>query len=272
MNMPDARRANVARVYDALLGGKDHYAIDRAAAERLARDKPDIVPNVRANRRFLVRAVRYLAGEERVGQFLDIGAGIPVQGVPGMETTHEAALSAFPGARVVYVDNDPVVRVHTEAYLTTAPASGLVAYVHGDVRDPTAILAQAQEILDFTQPLAIMLLGVLQLISDEEDPYGIVRDLMAAAPPGSWLMITHPASDLHADGARRGAVRYAKAIGREQSNRNRKQVTQFFDGLEIAEPGPSLPPGVIQANRWRPDALEDAGPELSNWVALGRKP
>jgi hypothetical protein len=252
--------ANPARVYDFLLDGKNNSAADRRAAQKLIKAKPDLLPNVRANRRFLGRAVRYLTAAEGVVQFLDIGAGIPA-----MDNTHEVAQRANPAARVTYVDNDPVVLVHAEALLTN-PFDGTVAFVAADLRDPVDILAQAARTLDFTRPMAVMLLGILYMIGDDADPYGIVARLMDATAPGSFLVISHPASDVHGEAAAVAARSYFQATGVQQTNRTRAEVAAFFSGLELLEPG------VTQTNRWRPEPGEDTGTELSNWAAVGRKP
>ena len=252
--------ANPARVYDYLLGGNTNLDADRQAAKLLIRAKPDLLPNVQANRRFLGRAVKHLAGAEGIWQFLDIGTGIPT-----MDNTHEVAQRASPAARVVYVDNDPAVLAHAHALLTSTP-EGTTAFVQADLRGPQQILAQAAGTLDFAEPVAVMMLGILYLIEDTEDPYGIVTQIMAATAPGSWLVISHPASDVHGEAAARGARRYAKATGLSQTNRTHAGVTRFFDGLELAEPG------VIQANRWRPDPGDDTGVTLSNWCGAARKP
>ncbi len=251
--------ANPARVYDFLLGGKNNFAADQRAAKRLARDKPDLVPNVRANRAFLGRAVEFLAGGAGVLQFLDIGTGLPA-----MNNTHEVAQRVRPDARVVYVDNDREVLVHARALLTST-SEGTCAYVQADLRDPAGILAQAAETLDFTRPVAVMLLGILYMLPAADGPYEIVGHLMGATARGSYLAISHPASDVHAEQAARAAGRYGREIGVPQTNRSRQQVTQFFDGLEL------LDPGVVQANRWRPAPGDDVASELSNWCGVARK-
>jgi trans-aconitate methyltransferase len=253
--------ANPARVYDALLGGKDNYAADRAVAARLAAAKPALLANVRANRAFLGRVVRYLAGEAGIRQFLDIGTGLP-----GADNTHEVAQRAAPGARVVYVDNDPVVLAHARALLVSA-TPGTTAYLDADLRKPGTILAQAAGTLDLSQPVAVMLLGVLYMIPDSDQPYDIVARLMEALAPGSYLAISHPASDVDADAAAEAARRYDSMLPTSQTNRTRQQVTRFFDGLQLQEPG------VVQLNGWRP-GRGDAGPavEISSWGGLARKP
>ena len=187
----DTSVAHPARVYDYWLGGKDNFAADREAAERVLAVAPGLRFRVRANRAFLGRATRYLAAEAGIRQFLDIGTGIPTG-----DNTHEVAQRAAPDARVVYVDNDPIVLLHAQALLRSTP-QGSTAYIQADLRDPGLILDQAAGVLDFGQPVAVMLLGVLHLIQDSEDPWGIVARLMAATPAGSYLTISHPAIDIH---------------------------------------------------------------------------
>jgi O-methyltransferase involved in polyketide biosynthesis len=253
--------ANPARVYDALLGGKDNYAADRAVAARLAAAKPALLANVRANRAFLGRVVRYLAGEAGIRQFLDIGTGLPA-----LDNTHEVAQSSAPDTRVVYVDNDPVVMAHARALLVSS-TPGATAYLHADLRNPGTILADATQTLDLSQPVAVMLLGVLYMVPDADQPYAIVARLMEAMAPGSYLAISHPASDVDADAAAEAARRYDSMLPTSQTNRTQSQVTRFFDGLQLQEPG------VVQLNKWRPGPGDaDPGIEISSWGGLARKP
>jgi SAM-dependent methyltransferase len=256
----NAETANPARVYDALLGGKDNYAADRAVAARLAAAKPALLANVRANRAFLGRVVRYLAGEAGIRQFLDIGTGLPA-----LENTHEVAQRAAPDARVVYVDNDPVVLAHARALLVGS-TPGATAYLHADLRNPGTILAEATQTLDLSQPVAVLLLGVLYMVPDADQPYAVVARLMEAAAPGSYLAISHPASDVDADSAAEAARRYDAMLPTTQTNRTRDQVTRFFDGLQLQQPG------VVQLNKWRPDPGDiGADIEISSWGGLARK-
>jgi trans-aconitate methyltransferase len=256
----DPSAANPARVYDALLGGKDNYAADREVAARLAAAKPALLANVRANRAFLGRVTRYLAAEAGIRQFLDLGTGLP-----GLDNTHEVAQRAAPDSRIVYVDNDQVVLAHARALLVSTP-EGETAYLHADIRDPAAILAQAARTLDFARPVAVMLLGVLYMIPDSDKPYQVVATLVDALPPGSYLAISHPASDVDADAAAEAARTYDSLLPTTQSNRTRAEVTRFFDGLHLLEPG------VVQLNKWRPDpGDQDPGIEISSWGGLAKK-
>ncbi|MGH3246102.1 MAG: SAM-dependent methyltransferase [Trebonia sp.] len=251
---------NPARVYDALLGGKDNYAADRVVADKLAAAKPALRPNVRANRAYLGRVVRHLATEAGIRQFLDLGTGLP-----SLDNTHEVAQGAAHDSRVVYVDNDPVVLAHARALLVSTPA-GATAYLQADIRDPATILERAAATLDFGQPVAVMLLGVLYMIPDADLPYETVDAYTSALVPGSYLAISHPASDVDADAAAQAAREYDTSLPTTQTNRTRAQVAKFFDGLEL------LPPGVVQLNKWRPGPDdEDPGIEISSWAGLGLK-
>jgi hypothetical protein len=252
---------NPARVYDALLGGKDNFAADRAVADKLATAKPALRPNVRANRAYLGRVTRSLAAEAGIRQFLDLGTGLP-----SLDNTHEVAQRAARDSRIVYVDNDPVVLVHARALLVSSTREGATAYLQADIRDPETILEQAAQTLDFSKPVAVMLLGVLYMIPDADLPYEKVAAYVNAVVPGSYLAISHPASDVDAEEAARAAREYDNSLPTTQTNRTRAEVTKFFDGLEL------LPPGVVQLNNWRPDPDdEDPGIEISSWAGLGLK-
>ena len=237
----DTTVAHPARVYDYWLGGTSNFAADREAAERVLAVTPGLRARVRANRAFLARVVRYLAAEAGIRQFLDVGTGIP-----SANNTHEVAQAAAPQARVVYADNDPIVLIHARELLASGP-EGATQYVEGDLRDPDAILEAAARTLDFTRPAALMLLGVLHLIQDSEEPYRIVAGLMDALAPGSYLAISHPASDIHAAAQAEAQKRYNERVSTPQTLRNRAEVTRFFDGLDL------VPPGVVYVHAWRPD-------------------
>src|SRR5215469_1757445 len=189
----DTSVAHVARVYNYWLGGKAHFAADRAAGEQAIKAFPDIPLSARSNRAFLARTVRFLAGEADVRQFLDIGTGIP-----SANNTHEVAQSVAPASLVVYVDNDPIVLTHARALLASDPA-GATDYIDADLRDPQQVLAQAGGLLDFSRPVALMLLAVLQHLDDEDAPYQIVQTLVDALAPGSYLAMSHPAKDIDAE-------------------------------------------------------------------------
>ena len=249
-----------ARIYDYWLGGKDNFAADREAAEAVIAVRPTVVRDIRANRAFLRRAVAWLASEAGIGQFLDIGTGIPTK-----PNVHEIVQSAIPSARIVYVDNDPLVLSHARALLASSP-EGETAYIDADLRDPAKILAQAAGTLDFTRPAALLLVGVLHLIGADEDPAGIIEQLMAPLAPGSYLVVNAPASDVHAEVAAEGARRLADMGSTPVTRRTRAEVAGFFAGLELVEPG------VVQTHRWHPDpGISTDDYEVSAWAAVGRK-
>ena len=256
----DTRHAHSARVYNYWLGGKDNFAADREAAEQAIAANPGIVADVRANREFLVRAVRYLAAECGVRQFLDIGAGLPTA-----NNTHEVAQAAAPDARIVYVDNDPLVLVHAQALLSGSP-EGRTAYVESDLRDTSAILREASHTLDLGAPVALLLLIILHLIPDSDDPYGIVATLVNALPPGSYLMLAHPASDIRAARMAEMTRRVNERMrGQQATMRDRAAITRFFDGLQLLEPG------VVQPQQWRPDPGSLSPPQVTAWCGVAQK-
>jgi hypothetical protein len=256
----DSSVAHIARVYNYWLGGKDNYAADRAAGDRTIAEFPGIVASARANRAFLQRAVRYLVTEAGIRQFLDIGTGIPTS-----DNTHEVAQSLAPQSRVVYVDNDPVVLAHARALLTSAP-EGATDYLDADLRDPGPILARAAETLDFSQPVAIMLFAVLQLLGEDDAPYRVVADLLAAVPSGSYLALSHPTSDVQQDQVTAMVARLNALVAEKVTTRDRGQVARFFAGLEPVEPG------LVNVSEWRPDAAALAEDPAALWVCVARKP
>jgi len=256
----DTSVAHSARVHDYWLGGKDNFAADRAAGDAVMAAYPGIVMSVRANRAFLARAVRFLAGEAGISQFLDIGTGIPAA-----NNTHEVAQSVAPASRIVYVDYDPVVLRHAQALLKGSPP-GTVDYVDADLRDPQRILRRASRLLDFSRPVAVMLIAIMHLIGDQDDPYGIVRTLMAAVPAGSYLALSQVASDIEPERMAEAARRYNRLAKEQQRHRNRAEVTRFFDGLELVEPG------VVPVQRWRPSSEVESRSRSAMWGGLARKP
>jgi len=255
----DTSVAHVARVYDYWLGGKDNFAADRAAGEQAIQAYPDIVYSVRANRAFLARTVRYLAGEAGIRQFLDIGTGIPTA-----NNTHEVAQDVAPGSNVVYVDNDPVVLTHARALLVSGE-QGHTNYIDADLRDTGRILAEAAQTLDFSRPVAIMLMAILQHIDEAEDPYEIVNSLLAAVPSGSYLAISHPAADIETEAMAQMAERLNKLMAEKVTFRTRPQVARFFDGLELVEPG------MLRVQEWRPASEIEAKSPAALWGGVGRK-
>jgi len=256
----DPSVAHIARVQDYWLGGKDHFEADRIAGDEAIAQLPDMVASVRNTRAFLGRTVRFLAAEQGVRQFLDLGTGIPAA-----SNTHEVAQDIAPGSRVVYVDNDPMVLAHARALLTSS-REGRCAYVDADIRDPEKILTIAAEVLDFTAPVAVVLIAVLQFIPDEDDPHGIVRRLMAAVPAGSYLVISHPASDIQAAAMAAAAGRLNELMAQRAKPRSKAEVTAFFDQLDLVQPG------VIRCPEWRPGRPADAAGKSTMWGGVARKP
>jgi trans-aconitate methyltransferase len=256
----DTSVAHQARMYDYLLGGKDNYAADREAMEAILKVHPEAAFTARANRAFLGRAVRYLAGEAGMRQFLDIGTGIPTAG-----NTHQVAQATAPESRVVYVDYDPIVLAHARALLISHEA-GATDYIEADLRDTGTILSNASELLDFTHPVAVTLISILHAIPDSDDPHAIVARLMDAVPSGSYLAISHAGSDLYDRDALDSIKDIAAQKVRQQlAARSREQVARFFDGLDLVEPG------LVRVEEWRPGpAAGDAG-KSSLWCAVGRK-
>jgi len=255
----DTSVAHSARVHDYWLGGKDNFAADRAAGDAVMAAYPGIVQSVRANRAFLARVVRFLAAEAGITQFLDIGTGIPAA-----NNTHEVAQAASPAARVVYVDYDPVVLQHARVLLTSA-APGTIDYVDADVRDPEKILREAARTLDFSRPVAVMLIAIMHLIVDADDPYGIVGRLKAAMAPGSFLALSQVASDIQAEQMAEARRRYNSLARETQRHRTQAEVTRFFDGLELVEPG------VVPVQLWRPASELEAKAGSAMWGGVARR-
>jgi S-adenosyl methyltransferase len=249
-----------ARIWNYWLGGKDNYPVDRAAGDQYRAIYPKIVDAARASRQFLSRAVRFLAGEAGIRQFLDIGTGLPTA-----DNTHEVAQRVAPDARIVYVDNDPVVLTHARALLTSTRQGG-TAYIDADLHDPDRILAAASRTLDLDRPVGLMLMGVLGHVTDDHEARSVLDRLLGALPSGSYLALydgadTDPAVTAAQEGYNRsGAVPYKL--------RSPTQIAAFFDGLELVEPG------VVPCTRWRPDPAAAGGPpaEVDQFAGVGRKP
>ena len=251
--------AHPARVYDVLLGGKDNFEADRKAAEAVLQASPKTAQAARANRAFLERAVTYLTGEAGIRQFLDIGTGLPTA-----NNTHEVAQRIAPETRVVYVDNDPIVLLHARALLTSTE-QGRTSYIDADLRDPGKILSEAADLLDFSRPVAVMLIAILHFIKDEEDPFRIVRTLLDPLPSGSHLVVNHVASDINPDVAKI-ARSYNSRVPTGGIPRDHAQCARFFDGLELVEPG------VVPYTKWRPRSELEAAAYTIGWSGVGRKP
>jgi hypothetical protein len=237
----DTTTPHPARMYNAYLGGKDCYPADRQAARAVLRTFPEVRAIARANRAFMQRAVRFLAGEAGIRQIIDIGTGIPSAG-----NVHQVAAETAPGTRVAYVDNDPIVNVHASALLT---GTGTTAIVLADLRDPAAILIHPKvtALIDFTQPVALLLVAITHFITDQENAAAIIATLRDALPPGSYLALSHGTADLHPPGtATQAAAGYRNAAA-PLVLRSHAQITTFFDGFDLVEPG------LVQAPLWRPD-------------------
>jgi S-adenosyl methyltransferase len=250
-----------ARIWNYWLGGKDNYPIDRQVGDQMVDVFPDIVASARADRVFLGRAVRLLAGERGVDQFLDIGTGLPT-----VDNTHEVAQRANPASRIVYVDNDPLVLTHARALLTSTP-EGETAYIDGDVHDPATILREAGRTLDFSRPIGLTVLAVVQFVLDDQEAYAAVRTLVDALPPGSYLVLSHGTNEINTE-ASNAAVDYWNEHGTPPMVlRNAAQIAPFFDGLEI------LDPGIVPCSQWRPEAdvFGDPAP-VPHYCCVGLKP
>jgi hypothetical protein len=254
--------AHPARVYDYWLGGKDNFPADRALAEHIMEAIPTMRTMAAANRAFLSRAVRYLAEEAGIRQFLDIGTGIPTS-----PNVHEVAQAVAPDCRVVYVDNDPIVLAHARALLTSQEA-GETSFIGADLRQPKSILDHPTltSTLDLSQPVAVMLVAVLMYFRDTDNPnpFEMVATLLDAMPSGSYLAITHPTADFNAE-AMGGAVAAAERSGVTLVPRNQAETEEFFAGLEVVDPG------VTPVLSWRPDEPPDDPRSAYYWAGIARK-
>jgi hypothetical protein len=258
----DTTVSHSARIWNYWLGGKDNYAVDREAGDKVAAMLPSIVAQARADRAFLGRAIRYLAAEEGIRQFLDIGTGLPTA-----DNTHQVAQRVVPESRIVYADNDPMVLTHARALLTST-AEGACDYVDGDLREPDMILARAERTLDFTKPVGLMLLGILHHIPDADEPHLIVQYLVSALAPGSFLTINHSTSAVHRAAMEEAVAHWNRVGTPSMTLRTPEQITRFFDGLDL------VPPGVVSCSRWHPDLTLAGGvpAEVDEFCGVARKP
>jgi hypothetical protein len=253
----DVTVPNSARIWNYWLGGKDHYEIDRLAGDQFSAIYPKIVDIARADRYFLGRVVRFLAGEAGVRQFLDVGTGLPT-----VDNTHEVAQRVAPESRIVYVDNDPLVLAHARALLSSRP-EGTTNYVDANMGDPETVLREAAKWLDLTQPVALTLMGVLGHVVDYAEARSIVAGLLDGLPSGSYLAIN---DSINTSEALEEALRQYEASGAvPYGTRSLEQFAGFFDGLELVEPG------VVLVTDWRPDPSPFPGPEIPQAGAVGRK-
>jgi len=250
-------------MYDYFIGGKNHFAADRETAAKVLRNSPSVRIAARENRAFLGRAIRYLTAEAGIRQFLDIGTGLPTT-----NNVHEVAQQAAPSARVVYVDNDPLVLTHARALLTSAP-EGRTAYINADLRDPAGILSSpvVREVLDFSQPIALMLVAILHFFPDEYGPAKVIATLLDALPPGSYLAASQLTTE-HDPAATAAGQREMRGAGIAMQKRDADEFARLaFSGLDL------VPPGVVLVSEWRP---EDTGPrplpsEVNCYGGVARK-
>ncbi len=262
----DTSKAHPARMYDYLLGGKDHFEADRQAIAGLLQSVPSARTGARENRAFLGRAVRYLVAEAGIRQFLDIGSGLPTA-----SNVHEVAQALEPSTRVVYADNDPIVGAHARALLTSDPA-GRTAYIEADLHDPAAILRDpvVRGTLDFTQPVALMLVAVLHFFPDAADPAAIVRVLLDALPSGSYLVASQTTADFNDPTLAAGGVQAVQRAGVPFQTRTAEEFARLgFCHLEL------VPPGLVVVSEWRPEHPDDLRPkpsEVAYYGAVGKKP
>lgn len=253
----DASVPHSARIWNYWMGGKDNFEVDRTAGDAYARTYPGIFDQARQSRQYLIRAVRYLAGEVGIAQFLDIGTGLPTE-----QNTHQVAQALLPDARIVYVDNDPMVLVHARALLTNTSDEGVTTYVDADLHEPDQVVADARNVLNFTKPIGVMFMGVLGHVATYQDARSIVARVMEAVPPGSHLV--------HWDGTdtsqaqNRAIVEYAQSGAVPYNLRSPEQIAGFYEGLEILEPG------VVPMSEWR--AERPSVEPVDGWGAVARKP
>ena len=260
----DVSRPHPARMYDYFLGGKDNFAADRATAAKVLDSWGTVRTAVRENRALLGRVVRYLAAEAGIGQFLDIGTGLP-----SANNVHEVAQAVNPATRVVYADNDPIVLTHARALLASGP-QGATAYLEADVREPEKILSGqvTRATLDFTEPIALMLVAVLHFILDEDDPRRIVRTLVDALPSGSYVVASHATAEHNPEGLSGAGRAYSEGGVRGALRTSEEFADLVFGGLELVDPG------VVLVSEWRPEegGLRPAASEVNTYGAVARKP
>jgi len=252
----DTEIPQTARIWNYLLGGKDNFAADRAVGDQIIASMPELAENARLSRAYLARAVRWLAAEAGIRQFLDIGTGLPTA-----DNTHEVAQAAAPDARIVYVDNDPLVLAHARALLTSSP-DGATEYIDADMRDPKAIVDEARKTLDFGQPVALIMMGILGHIEHDAEAKSMIDGFLQHLPSGSYLAM-YDGSDTSP------AVNEAVRIWNLSANpkyhlRSPERIAALFDGLEVVEPG------VVSVTRWKPDTDAPVS-DIDQYCAVGRK-
>ncbi len=249
-----------ARIWNYWMGGKDNYPVDREAGDAWIAVHPDIVTEAKQSRQFLIRVVRFLAGEAGIRQFLDVGTGLPT-----MQNTHEIAQQIAPESRIVYVDNDPLVLAHARALLSNTTPEGVTTYVDADFHNPELIISDARNVLNLTQPVGVMFMGVLGHVADFDEVRSIVARVMGAVPSGSYLALWEP-TDTNEAGLK-AAEMYAKTGAVPYQARNLEQIGQCFEGLEMVDPG------LVSLTQWRPDTVEVGQVEpIDAYGAVARKP
>ncbi|TMQ93314.1 SAM-dependent methyltransferase [Actinomadura soli] len=248
-----------ARTWNYWLGGKDNYEVDRVVGDATTAVNPELIQQAREGRRFLIRTVRYLAAEEKIRNFLDIGAGLPTE-----SNTHQIAQQTAPDSRIVYVDNDPMVLVHARALMRGTTPEGVTGYLDADFHNPRQILDEAANVLNFNEPVAVMFMGVLGFCQDYPTAKKVVADTMAGVPSGSFLVLWDCTDTSEA--ARRSTERYAESGTVPYNLRSVEQLDAYFDGLEKVEPG------LVTISRWRPDQAEPEPEHVHGYGAVARKP
>jgi O-methyltransferase involved in polyketide biosynthesis len=256
----DSAVPHSARTWNYWLGGKDNFAVDREVGDQLKAVNPQIVRIAQEDRGFLIRAVTYLAGEAGIRQFLDIGTGLPTA-----NNTHEVAQRVAPESKIVYVDNDPLVLVHARALLTSSP-QGVTDYVDADLHGPEKILQEAAQTLDFSKPVAVMLLGVVLFVLDDDEARSIVRTVMDACPSGSYLALTHGTALIEREAMEEHTRTWNEHGTPKLTMRTPEQIEGFFEGLELLEPG------VVSCPRWRPEGGVPQAADVDVFGGVGRKP
>jgi hypothetical protein len=251
----DTSVPQTARIWNYLLGGKDNFAVDRAVGDQILAGQPELAENARLSRAFLVRAVRYLAAEAGIRQFLDIGTGLPTA-----DNTHQVAQSVAAESRIVYVDNDPLVLSHARALLTSRP-EGATSYVDADMYDMDLVLREAARTLDFSKPIAVLFMGVLGHVEQDAVALRMVRTALDAAPSGSYLAL-YDGTDLTPANVEAARV-WNESAATPYHLRSPARLAQFFEGLEL------VAPGLTSVTLWRPDT---EAPEIDQYGAVGRKP
>lgn len=244
-----------ARIWNYWLGGKDYFAVDKAAGDEVLARIPDISDGAKGERAFLKRVVKFLVTEAGINQFLDIGTGLPTA-----DNTHEVAQSLDPASRIVYVDNDPLVMVHARALLSGNP-EGVTDYIQADLRQPETIIPAAQRSLDFGKPIGLMLLGVVNHLMQDEQAYRVVAELVDEMPAGSYLVLTHSTAELHGKDML-DVMRETTERGSPIRARTRAEIERFFQGTQLLEPG------VVSCSRWRPET--ENPPEVYLFGGVGK--